>query len=329
MSLRHLPLCFVCLASFVVPSLFRAAPATPAGEPGYLFAHMTKEDYGRLYYSVSLDGLNWTVLNGRRRILPEYRGHPDVCQGFDGRYFLVGNVETGGDIQLWVSPDMIKWEKFGAPFHADLSPYPAVRGVGGYHGAPKLFPDRTRQRYVLTWHSSTETRDDRHPWNYWDNMRTYYIESADLLNWTPARRLLPFDFGQIDTILRRWGDRYYAVFKDERAPDFTWTTGKAIRSASAPALEGPWTEPGPRLTPNWCEAPTVIPRPDGMGWYLYSDRYVPHQMYEALAAPSLDGPWIGVKAAMTPNAKHGGMIPITRATYEALLAAFPPDAKAP
>ena len=30
----------------------------------YLFAHMTKQDDGRLYYSVSQDGLQWTLLNG-------------------------------------------------------------------------------------------------------------------------------------------------------------------------------------------------------------------------------------------------------------------------
>ena len=29
----------------------------------YLFAHMTHNDYGKLYYSVSLDGLHWENLN--------------------------------------------------------------------------------------------------------------------------------------------------------------------------------------------------------------------------------------------------------------------------
>ena len=32
----------------------------------YLFAHMMHEDYGRLYYSISLDGLHWTALNDGR-----------------------------------------------------------------------------------------------------------------------------------------------------------------------------------------------------------------------------------------------------------------------
>lgn len=316
----RLPALLLLVATVLAPAALRAA------DPGaYLFAHMTREDYGRLYYSVSEDGLNWTVLNGRQRILPDYRGHPDLCLGLDGNTYLVGNVNRENDprIQLWRSADLIHWETFGPPFAIDLSSIPAVRTVGGYHGAPKLFLDRAQARYILTWHSSTEVKGATHPWVYWDNMRTYYSVSTDLLTWSPARRLLPFDFGQIDTILRRWGDRYYAIFKDERAPDPTWPTGKAIRIASAPTLAGPWTEPGPRLTPNWCEAPAVIPRPDGIGWFLYADRYVPHQMYETLTAPSFDGPWTHVKANMTPDAKHGGMISIPRATYDALLRAFP------
>ncbi|MGS2760649.1 hypothetical protein [Sinomicrobium sp. M5D2P9] len=34
-----------------------------AANEAYLFAHMTHEDYGRLYYTVSLNGLYWHTLN--------------------------------------------------------------------------------------------------------------------------------------------------------------------------------------------------------------------------------------------------------------------------
>lgn len=30
---------------------------------GYLFAHMTNANYGKLYYAVSRDGINWETLN--------------------------------------------------------------------------------------------------------------------------------------------------------------------------------------------------------------------------------------------------------------------------
>jgi hypothetical protein len=40
------------------------AGETPKHE-AYLFAHLRHGDYGRLYYSVSLDGLHWEMLNNR------------------------------------------------------------------------------------------------------------------------------------------------------------------------------------------------------------------------------------------------------------------------
>jgi len=53
---------------------------SPANE-AYLFAHMLQGDYWRLYYSVSLDGLHWFLLNGGKRVFEEYRGHADICKG--------------------------------------------------------------------------------------------------------------------------------------------------------------------------------------------------------------------------------------------------------
>ena len=45
---------------------------TAAGEipevEAYLFAHMKHGDYGRLYYSVSRDGLHWEMLHGGKRV---------------------------------------------------------------------------------------------------------------------------------------------------------------------------------------------------------------------------------------------------------------------
>src|SRR5262245_31865182 len=57
----------------------------------YLFAHMTHADYGRLYYSVSTDGLHWRSLNDSTRVFDDYRGHPDICRRPQGGFFLVGN----------------------------------------------------------------------------------------------------------------------------------------------------------------------------------------------------------------------------------------------
>jgi hypothetical protein len=44
---------------------------------------MLHGNYGQIVYSVSTDGLHWTLLNQGKPILDDYRGHPDICRGPD------------------------------------------------------------------------------------------------------------------------------------------------------------------------------------------------------------------------------------------------------
>ena len=39
------------------------------------------------------------------------------------------------------------------------------------------------------------------------------------------------------------------------------------------ALLGPYSAPGPPITPNFREAPTLLPAPDHKAWYLYYEQY--------------------------------------------------------
>jgi hypothetical protein len=71
-------------------------PGESLHHEAYLFAHMMHGDYGRLYYSVSLDGLHWKQLNAAKRVFEDYRGHADICRGHDGRFYLVGNRAADG-----------------------------------------------------------------------------------------------------------------------------------------------------------------------------------------------------------------------------------------
>ena len=113
---RALPLALAAATLLATP-LWSQQP-DPPGQPkagakpkyeAYLFGHMVQGDYGRLYYTVSLDGLHWKRLNGGKRVFEEYRGHSDICLGHDGRYYLVGNRnDSAPDINFWVSDDLIK-----------------------------------------------------------------------------------------------------------------------------------------------------------------------------------------------------------------------------
>ena len=291
----------------------------------YLFAHMTVEDYGRLYYSVSTNGLHWRLLNGGKRILPEYRGHPDLARGHDGRWVLVGNPEPDHrtEARFWVSTNLVYWSRLG-DFKADMSAFPGFQECNRWHGAPKLLYDDATKRYLLTWHFSNVKPLKEEPEAYWSGMRTFCVTSPDLVTFSQPKRLFSFEMATIDVIVRRESGQYFAILKDEKYPAFDWPTGKTIRFATSPNLTGPWSEPGPKLSPNFREAPTIIPRQDGTGWLLYFEQY-PGVQYGAATAPRLAGPWhdVYIKSYDVPaNARHGCMTPIGQRELDALTAAY-------
>jgi hypothetical protein len=295
------------------------------GSPeGYLFAHMTKGDYGHLYYSLSADGLHWKTLNGGRRVLgPEYWGHADICRGHDGRYYLIGNITPNRDISLWVSTNLVGWSKF-QELRLDVTKVPGCAVNADDHGAPKIFYDAASSNYILTWHTSVNPKSAQDTELFWRGQRTLYIQSKDLKTFTEPRRLFPFEMATIDVIIRPEGGRYFAFIKDERMPSFDWPTGKAIRIVSAPSPWGPWSEPSARITPNFREAPMLIPKQDGTGWLLYYEQY-PGVSYGLSTAPKLEGPWhdrYWADYAVPANARHGCMLPLSRESYNAILAAY-------
>lgn len=312
------------------------APTTPYIDPAkaYLFAHMTKEHYGVLYYSVSLDGLHWHQVNGGRPVSADYHGHASVARGADGRYFLVGN--KGDDdplIRFWVSEDLIVWKPYGTY-------EPNLKGIPGHPhtlqriGAPKLYFDSASARFLLTWHTPSVPGTVDDPERYWASQRTLYVLSKDLRTFERAPKLLfNWDIATIDTIIRPNDEGgYCAIIKDERYPSYNWTTGKTIRISCAQALLGPYPLPGPPISPNFREAPTLIRAPNGADWLMYYEQYA-GTSYGLSMAPRLEGPWFQVSGnsgvpewnrfEMPAGLRHGSMIAISREQYDAIESAFP------
>lgn len=293
------------------------------GHGGFLFAYMAHEDYWRLRYAVSRDGLKWTPLNDGRRISEEYIGHPDIARGHDGRFYLIGNITKNRDIRIWVSTNLVSWTA-----HTELRPDPA-KAFGSAphsndHGAPKIYFDEVTRTYLITWHTSVIPPFREDPEAYWRGQRTLYVTSPDLMTFTEPRRLFDHQLATIDVIVRREGDRYFAFLKDERYPSFDWPTGKTIRMAVSESLTGPFGELLPPLSASFREAPTLIARPDGQGWYLYSEQY-PGVSYSLATATSLNGPWHEVywqDYATPPKARHGSMIELGKTEWEVLMDAF-------
>ncbi|MFA5814852.1 MAG: hypothetical protein WC865_04460 [Bacteroidales bacterium] len=309
----------------------QAAGIKPVNE-AYLFAHMTHNDYGRLYYSVSLDGLHWKSLNGGKRVLEEYRGHPDICKGHDNRYYLVGNKnDEAPDINIWVSDNLVDWHHYSdyTPDLRKISDYPdALSRIG----APKLFFDKSRSEYLLTWHTPHEWGTDKDPERYWASQRTLYTTSKDLLTFgIIPERLFEWDIATIDASIRKVNDTYYAIIKDERYPTLEWVTGKTIRISSSASLSGPYSYPSPPVSPNFREAPMLVPSPDGKAWYLYYEQY-PGVSYGLSVSRAVEGPWYQVsgytffstwdKYSLPPSVRHGCMLTISRYEYDKLVQKF-------
>ena len=332
------PLTFLslCVATFV-----RAEMPDPPGQvrPGekpkyeaYLFAHMMDGDYGRLYYSVSLDGLHWEMLNGGKRVFNEYHGHASIRKGHDGRYYLAGNGgDERPDINFWTSEDLITWKKY-SDYVPNLKDVPDYTNALPRIGAPKLFYDDASSEYLLTWHTPHDLGQTTLPEPYWASQRTLFVTSKDLKTFSePPRKLFSWDMATIDVSIHKEESTYYAIIKDERYPTLDWTTGKTIRSCRSTNLLGPYSEPGPPISPNFREAPTLIPSPNGKAWYLYYEQY-PGVAYGLSVAATLEGPWFQVAGNQRPSwdkfhlpraVRHGCMLPITRLQYDALLNAFP------
>ncbi|MDT7838015.1 hypothetical protein [Aquabacterium sp. OR-4] len=323
----------------VAPCAAAADPTVAPAAPGsagahYLFAHMTSERYGVLHYAISQDGLHWQRLNGGQPVSPDYRGHPSIVQGHDGRYYLVGNrSDDDPEIRFWVSDDLVRWSPLGS-HRPDLASTPGYPHPMQRIGAPKLYYDAPSRRYLLTWHTPNVPGTPDDPERYWASQHTLYLLSPDLQQFEgPPRRLFAWPMATIDVFMVANPEGgYCAVLKDERFPSYLWTTGKTIRMSCAPALLGPYPEPGPPLSPAFREAPTLIRAPNGLDWLLYYEQYA-GTSYGLSMAPRLQGPWIeawgnsGVaewnRFEMPPGLRHGFMMAITRPQYEALRQAYP------
>ncbi|MCP8900967.1 family 43 glycosylhydrolase [Gilvimarinus xylanilyticus] len=298
----------------------------------YLFAHMTHADYGRLYYSVSTDGLHWYRLNEGKRVFPEYQGHPDITRGPDGTYYIAGNTsDSSPDINIWSSQDLIQWT-LHSTYRPELKATPGYSQALQRIGAPKLFFDEASKQFVMTWHTPHKEGTKEDPERYWASQRTLYVLSKDLKHFQgPPKRLLDWDMGTIDVFIRKDEGSYWAVIKDERYPTLDWVTGKTIRIARSDNLLGPYKELSDPISPNFREAPMLIPSPNGEVWYLYYEQY-PGVSYGLSVADSLSGPWYQIsgytffsdwdKYAVPEKLRHGAMITISRKEFDKLVDEF-------
>lgn len=323
---------FSSLAALLLLTLPLVAKQQPRNhrqtKGGYLFAHMTNDNYARLFYSLSRDGIHWEQLNDGKIVAPSYFGHPTISRGKGGIYYMI-SLTTGSIPRqpvLFYSKDLVEWKERPLKLeHFDVSDQGYANDVYCY-GAPKIFYDKKSRQYIITWHVGLTGKDGNE--SEWMTKRTFYILTKDFNTFTKPRKLFDFtgsdsDMATIDVIIKEHKGTYYAIIKDERWPNkFTHCpTGKTIRVATSKKLTEGWSNPGVAITPSWHEAPTVVPSPDGKEWYLYTERY-PHR-YVMYKAPALDSPHWQEVTLSAPHMRHGWVQPLSEREYRHLKKSFP------
>lgn len=318
--LKCFVLCFMILSAV-------SLNAAVLGKGGYLFAHMTNSDYGSLYYSVSEDGISRTTLNCNKKI-NNFRGHPTFCIGTDGQYYMIGvNNGTTGIPVLWKSKDLISWSV------NTIIPQSAfnVSSLGYstdlvWYGAPKMFFDKSSNQYLISWHAPligqiTNSQD------YWRSMRTFYVLTSDFITFSTPKRLFNFtgdyaNMATIDALIYKIDGKYYILVKDERWPgdilNSSYNGYKSVLMTKSDNLIGPYENPKV-ISAQWQEAPTLVPKPNSGGWYLYVEKYpAKYLLYEAEA---IECAW-ATKTIYPPYARHGSIIWLDKRIYNKVLRAY-------
>lgn len=306
----------------------------------YLFAHFidaendaTKE---QIYFSVSVDGSEWTTLNGGAPILTSNVGElgvrdPYILRGEDGKFFIIatdlsiynrrddsnrwGTCQTSGSqsIVIWESDDLINW--------SDASLVKVAPDNAGCTWAPECIYDAEKDAYMVFW--ASKTADD----NY-SLQRIYKSYTTDFKTFTaPEVYIDGGNVSNIDTTITSYKGVYYRFTKNESKSSVTM-----MKSTS---LSDGWVDVATYTingvagnTITGYEGPTIYKLNGEDKWCLLLDYYSKGKGYKPFVTDDIAKGEFTSAADFTFDGtyRHGTVMPITLDEYNALTAAYSPEA---
>ncbi|WP_240193015.1 immunoglobulin-like domain-containing protein [Glycomyces sp. YM15] len=259
-------------------------------------------------------------------------------------------------MEVWESNDLVHWSE---QRHVKVS-----SDFAGNTWAPEAYWDEELDTYVVYWASNLYDTTDASSRTAVTYNRMMYATTDDFVTFSEAKPWVDVKRGTgrgtIDATIARVDDTFYRFIKDEasmtirqeRSDDLLATVTGTLPGTTGAADE--WTlvkdrvatglpngEPGGTFTQG--EGPSIFPANEGdvngHEWYLFIDQPSYHagpNYYIPFATDDIaDGDaWEPVGATLRENLpqnadggkpRHGTVIPVTRAEYEAVLAAFAPD----
>ncbi len=289
----------------------------------YLMAYFTNKNSNRngLHFAYSEDGYQWTAIGNEHSFLRCDYGNwgtekkmrdPFIMQGPDGTWHCIWTLNWESDkIGYAASKDLIHWGRQSyIPVMAELT---EVRNCW----APEMIYDDTKQQFVIFWASTIKVNGQ---WvveegKQYDH-RMYYTTTKDFKSFAPAKLFFDPGHNVIDATIRKVGDTWYMIYKDERELP---TPQKTLLTATSTNAEGPYKPvSGKPFTKSWVEGPSIAQLPDS-SFIVYMDAYRDRR-YEALRTSDfLTYEDVSDKLSMVTAASHGAVVKTTRATVETLI----------
>jgi hypothetical protein len=281
-----------------------------AANTAYLMTYFTESpnmvgaDYG-LHLAVSRDGLDWTPLNQNNPVVTPTAGElglrdPFVYRKQDGTFVVIATDLYGTNFTR-VSQYLHVWDS------TDLTSFTGYRRIrmhtyaGTHTWAPTVFRDAARGQYGIVY--SANQGGDVLMVNYTSDFRTV---SSPQVYFSPG-------FGVLDGDIVVDGGTTYLYYKN-------LANGNLYGARSSTGAPNSFTTYTAGLRQgNAIEAPLLLKTNEG-GWRLWGDSFSPvNNDYYAWSSPNASTWTVMNQRDYTPplNAKHGSMVGITDAEYNA------------
>lgn len=318
----------VAVVSIILSVLYytgvtRFATPVESTEGKYLFCYFVGNTPAeeKLHFAVSEDGYNFTPLNGNQPIVENTAGtksvrDPYILRGQDGKFYIVATDMKSDDgwtsnhaLVTWESEDLLHWSE---PTILDIRDFGGEFANTNRAWAPQAIWDPQAGQYMVYWANSTLEND---------SAAIYYAYTSDFKSWNTRPHLLYARPGvqtiDADIVYNEKNDMYYLYFKFEEDQTIAY-----VKSSS---LTGPYaSEPVTvSLAPTGVEGSSMYNITGTDTWVMLMDEYGEGRFF----AQQTDDMEHFEKLArwdysLDFNPRHGSVVAITDAEYDALLAAY-------
>ena len=325
----------------------------PLQYDAYFFAYFTGEYEGgeEISFAVAEHPLYWRSLNNGKSVLQSTMGEMGVRDPFiirspegDKFYLLATDLKMGEStnfdqaqitgshsIMIWESDDLVNWSEQRM---VEVAPE-----RGGNTWAPEAYYDEVTGEYVVFWASSMKVEDTYGKYPYGRPAGQYnvmyYATTRDFYEFSEPKVFIDDGFPTIDTtIIEHEGTLYRMTKSEVNYKVYLEKADNIYYDRDGIAANGFQFEPvaGTRSGNQGLighggnnEGPTIFKDIHEDKWYLFLDSWPYHVRFTTNledGAQLVNNLLPESAYALPPGPRHGTVIPITRAEYEALVARY-------